>query len=527
MNSKSNSKATVMFNERDVVDTVRVRVPPNSSSSSSPCARDCCYTKFLLQNHLNFKRSASPTKIMRYEDGSWVDFAPEVVDSLRSGFMEGKSVVEVRIEGIRCFLAVLKLDQKTLWKAACETHAPSDTINDFHALPSALSAFFTRTPGAEPCATPLAEPCAVPCAEPLAEPRRFSSAAWLAWLLALLGPLACDILLSYECVTLFAMVVHKIVQAVVMLRIWWIPYILIARGADKAYVWNLELRKLWSCCAYGGFHCRYLSQEGYDASILLVSTGSMLSEKRSNPNRDSVHGFEVIDEIKFALEKECPHTVSYADILALPARDSTSLLFIIASVFELYNVLTSGPSWEVPFGRRDSKGASLSGSNNNIPAPNNTFQTILTKFKLQGLDIVDLVACPVGNGLADFTLDQSYAAQLRTRCPKFGSDQNLFFLDFVTLTEFDNNYFKNLFASKGLLSSDRVLVTEPTINGVGEEICRELRAFLQAICQVHDHDGEHLFPDRAKRRDSKALQKNKLLIKTILACLIGRIKLWD
>lgn len=114
MNSKPNSKATVMFNERDVVDTVRVRVrvPPNSSSSSH-CARDCCYTKFLLQNHLNFKRSASPAKIMRYEDGSWVDFAPEVVDSLRSGFVEGKSVVEVRIEGVRClfdFYRMLQID---------------------------------------------------------------------------------------------------------------------------------------------------------------------------------------------------------------------------------------------------------------------------------------------------------------------------------------------------------------------------------------------------------------------------------
>lgn len=51
-----------------------------------------------------------------------------------------------------------------------------------------------------------------------------------------------------------------------------------------------------------------------------------------------------------------------------------------------------GPNWEVPLGRRDSLDASLSGSNYNIPAPNNTFQTILTKFKLKGLDLVDLVA---------------------------------------------------------------------------------------------------------------------------------------
>lgn len=65
-----------------------------------------------------------------------------------------------------------------------------------------------------------------------------------------------------------------------------------------------------------------------------------------------------------------------------------------------------------------------------------------------------------GNGQPDFTLDQSYAAQLRTRCPQSGGDQNLFFLDFVSPIKFDNNYFKNLLAYKGLLSSDEVLVTK-------------------------------------------------------------------
>lgn len=60
--------------------------------------------------------------------------------------------------------------------------------------------------------------------------------------------------------------------------------------------------------------------------------------------------------------------------------------------FFFFHLQTGGPSWEVPLGRRDSLGASLSGSNNNIPAPNNTLPTIITKFKLKGLDIVDLVA---------------------------------------------------------------------------------------------------------------------------------------
>lgn len=65
-----------------------------------------------------------------------------------------------------------------------------------------------------------------------------------------------------------------------------------------------------------------------------------------------------------------------------------------------------------------------------------------------------------GNGKQDFTLDQYYAAELRTQCPRSGGDQNLFFLDYVTPTKFDNNYFKNLLAYKGLLSSDEILLTK-------------------------------------------------------------------
>lgn len=206
--------------------------------------------------------------------------------------------------------------------------------------------------------------------------------------------------------------------------------------------------------------------QGCDASLLLDSSGTITSEKRSNPNRNSARGFEVLDKIKSALEKECPKTVSCADIVALAARDGT--------------VLLGGPGWEVPLGRRDSRSASLSGSNNNIPAPNNTFQTILTKFKRQGLDLIDFVTLSgshtignarctsfrqrlynqSGNGQPDNTLNPSYASKLRNRCPRSGGDQNLFFLDFVTPTKFDNNYYKNLLELKGLLNSDQVLLTK-------------------------------------------------------------------
>jgi len=66
--------------------------------------------------------------------------------------------------------------------------------------------------------------------------------------------------------------------------------------------------------------------QGCDASLLLDSSESITSEKESNPNRNSARGFEVIDAIKDALERECPSTVSCADILTLAARDSVVLV---------------------------------------------------------------------------------------------------------------------------------------------------------------------------------------------------------
>ncbi|KMT09474.1 hypothetical protein BVRB_6g129460 [Beta vulgaris subsp. vulgaris] len=206
--------------------------------------------------------------------------------------------------------------------------------------------------------------------------------------------------------------------------------------------------------------------KGCDASLLLDNGGGIVSEKGSNPNKNSVRGFEVIDEIKAAVEQACPHTVSCADILALTARDST--------------VIVGGPNWEVPLGRKDARGASLSGSNNDIPAPNNTFNTILTKFKRQGLNLGDLVALSgahtIGNarcvsfrqrlynqnnnGQPDVTLNHLYASKLRNQCPRSGGDQNLFFLDYVSPFNFDNSYYKNILSYNGLLNSDQILLTK-------------------------------------------------------------------
>ncbi|KAI3934784.1 hypothetical protein MKW92_015462 [Papaver armeniacum] len=208
--------------------------------------------------------------------------------------------------------------------------------------------------------------------------------------------------------------------------------------------------------------------QGCDASILLDDSSTIASEKGSNANRNSIRGFEVIDEIKAKLEQACPQIVSCADIVALAARGSV--------------VLSGGPNWEVPLGRRDSKTASLSASNNNIPPPNSTLQNLIALFNRQGLGEVDLVALSGnhtigvarcvsfkqrlynqnGNNQPDQTLEINYFNNLKSVCPRSGGDNIISPLDYSSPTKFDNAYFQLIVLGKGLLNSDQVLLTQNT-----------------------------------------------------------------
>ncbi|KAK4387496.1 Peroxidase 9 [Sesamum angolense] len=226
--------------------------------------------------------------------------------------------------------------------------------------------------------------------------------------------------------------------------------------------------------------------QGCDASVLLDDSTAIVSEKNSGPNKNSLRGFEVIDEIKAKLEQVCPHTVSCADILTLAARDST--------------VLSGGPHWEVPLGRRDSRTASLSKSNTNIPAPNSTIQTLITKFRAQGLDVEDLVAlsgghtigaarCVTfrqrlynqnGNNQPDVTLEKNYYNGLKVACPKrlLSSDEVLFTGNVGKTIELVRSYAENeaLFFHQFAKSMVKMGNISPLIGSKGEirKNCRRL-----------------------------------------------------
>ena len=53
---------------------------------------------------------------------------------------------------------------------------------------------------------------------------------------------------------------------------------------------------------------------------MLLNSSTKQAEKDAVPNL-SLRGFQIIDNVKSALEKACPGVVSCADIVALVARD--------------------------------------------------------------------------------------------------------------------------------------------------------------------------------------------------------------
>jgi peroxidase len=72
--------------------------------------------------------------------------------------------------------------------------------------------------------------------------------------------------------------------------------------------------------------------QGCDGSLLLDDDLPAIETEKTVPaNDNSARGFEVVDDIKSALEEACPGIVSCADILALAAEMSVELVSIRSS----------------------------------------------------------------------------------------------------------------------------------------------------------------------------------------------------
>ncbi|KAK9027988.1 hypothetical protein V6N11_067804 [Hibiscus sabdariffa] len=204
---------------------------------------------------------------------------------------------------------------------------------------------------------------------------------------------------------------------------------------------------------------------GCDGSVLLNSTTTNLAERDAIPNL-SLRGFNVIDAIKAEVEEACPGVVSCADILALAARDSVSMIH--------------GPYWEVPLGRRDGRVSILNQVFAELPAPFANITQLKQMFAAKGLNLKDLAVLSgghtigtshclgfvnrlynfTGRGDTDPSLDPNYIVKLRQKC-KPGDTTTLVEMDPGSFKTFDEAYFTLVAKRRGLFQSDAALLDDP------------------------------------------------------------------
>jgi peroxidase len=159
--------------------------------------------------------------------------------------------------------------------------------------------------------------------------------------------------------------------------------------------------------------------QGCDASILLDKTTSgEMAEKFAFANGFTLHGENVIDAAKSALEAACPGVVSCADILSFAMRDVV--------------VLAGLQNFPMVSGRRDGTVSLASEVPANLPDPLSNVDQMTETFNRRGFSQEELVillgAHSIGGAhcftftnrlynVTDPALDVNMAQQLKNACP--------------------------------------------------------------------------------------------------------------
>ncbi|XP_057540893.1 peroxidase 57-like [Amaranthus tricolor] len=225
---------------------------------------------------------------------------------------------------------------------------------------------------------------------------------------------------------------------------------------------------------------------GCDASILIDTTSNNQAEKDAGAN-GTVREYELIDQIKTALERACPQTVSCADIIALATRDAVAL--------------SGGTRYNIPTGRVD--GLISRSSEVNLPGPTFTVAQARQAFSNRGLNLNDMVVllgahtigvahCNFfqdrvtnfqGTGSPDPTMSPSLASTLRTLC---GSNQNnpSTFLDQNTSFVFDNEFYNQIRKNRGILQIDQELAVDSLSSSTVANLAANNNLFRQSFANA-------------------------------------------
>ncbi|KAL9245072.1 hypothetical protein vseg_018766 [Gypsophila vaccaria] len=202
--------------------------------------------------------------------------------------------------------------------------------------------------------------------------------------------------------------------------------------------------------------------QGCDGSVLLDGSASGPSEQNAPPNLTlRPEAFKIINDLQTLIQSQCGQVVSCADITALAARDSV--------------LLSGGPSYNIPLGRRDSQNfATRNDTLNNLPGPTFNATQLLDALSTKNLTATDLVALSGGHTIGrghctsftnriyptrDPTMDQTFYNNLKLTCPATNTT-NTTNLDIRSPNTFDNKYYVDLMNRQTLFTSDQTLYTD-------------------------------------------------------------------
>ncbi|OUZ99192.1 Plant peroxidase [Macleaya cordata] len=203
---------------------------------------------------------------------------------------------------------------------------------------------------------------------------------------------------------------------------------------------------------------------GCDASLLLDGSST---EKNAGPNL-SVRGYDLINDAKLAVEKDCPETISCADIIAIATRDAVAL--------------GGGFRYEVETGRRD--GLISLASNVDLPGPSIPVSDSIDVFAKKGLNLTDMVLLLGGHsvgithcsliedrlynfkntGNRDPNMNIFLAFNLRFRCPQNSNTDNTVDLDqtYGSSLVVDKAFYQQIQSNRGILEIDQAIALDPS-----------------------------------------------------------------
>ncbi|XP_028767924.1 peroxidase 12 [Neltuma alba] len=220
--------------------------------------------------------------------------------------------------------------------------------------------------------------------------------------------------------------------------------------------------------------------QGCDGSILLDAIAPSNQSERDSRSNGGIRteALKTIDDIRELVHKKCGRVVSCADIVALAGRDAV--------------VLTGGPSFPVPLGRRDSLTLNFD-ETSNLPSPfANTTGTIKT-FDDQKFDVTDVVALSGAHtfgrshcnsfsdrvsGTSPAPIDQTLLKNLKATCPS-ASSPNTANLDIRTPNKFDNKYYIDLMNRQGVFTSDQDLFSDGRTKKLVQSFALDEKLFFE------------------------------------------------